>query len=237
MRSAQLQMDAPERRFPPTSRIAWRRTCRLVPSRHPTVGLFDRVAAPADLPALIELEGWTNDRVSGELGILKNIPREEWIVGRPMATVIMAPFCHPAPGGGRFSIRDRGAWYAGRTLKAALAESIYHRTKELEEIGMYETRVETRLYHADFTSAFHDVRARERRFAPLYYPDNYGPSQELGQKLFEAGSNGVLYHSVRDPGGECLVCYRPRLVLNVRAAAHYEYRWEGSRVPRVNRLS
>jgi RES domain len=229
-------MDAPERRLPPTSRIAWRRTCRLVPSRHPTVGLFDRVAAPADLSALIELEAWTNDRVSGELGILKNIPREEWVLGRPMATVIMAPFCHPVPGGGRFSVQDRGTWYAGRTLETALAESIYRRRKELEEIGMYETRVEMRLYHADFTAAFHDVRGRDRRFAPVYDPDDYGPSQTLGQELFEAGSNGVIYRSVRNAGGECVVCYRPRLVLNVRAAAHYEYRWEGTPTPRVRKL-
>lgn len=223
-------------RTPPVARIAWTKTSRLVPSRHPSVGLFDRVASPADLDAIIELEGWTNDRLSGELGILTNIPREEWVVGRPMATVVMAPFCHPAPGGGRFSIQDRGAWYAGRSLETALAESIHHRTRELQEIGAFETRVEVRLYQADFKAKFHDVRREDRSFTGLLNPDDYEPSQRLGQRLFEEGSNGVLYRSVRDPGGQCLVCYRPRLVLNVRAAAHYEYRWEGSPAPRVRRL-
>lgn len=229
-------MHADARRSPSTTRIVWRGTCRLVPSRHPPVGLFDRVAAPADLTAIIELEGWTNDRLSGELGVLKNIPRDEWVLGRPMASVVMAPFCHPGPGGGRFSLRDRGAWYAGRTLETALAESIHHRSKELEEVGAVDARVEARLYYADFTSPFHDVRGRDRRFTPLHDPNDYEASQALGQRLFEDGSNGVVYRSVRDPGGECLVCYRPRLVLNVRAAAHYEYRWEGTSAPRVRKL-
>jgi hypothetical protein len=219
-----------------TTRIVWRRTCRLVPSRYPPVGLFDRIASPDDLTAIIELEGWTNDRVSGELGLLTNIARGEWVLGRPMATVVMAPFCHLAEGGGRFSVRDRGAWYAGRSFDTALAESIYHRTKELEEVGAYETRVEVRLYHADFSAAFHDVRGPDRRFARFHDPDDYEPSQEFGQELFEAGSNGVLYRSIRHPGGECLVCYRPRVVLNVRAAAHYEYKWEGSPTPRVRKM-
>jgi RES domain len=220
----------------PVARITWRRTCRLVPSRYPPVGLFDRIASPGDLDAIIELEGWTNDRLSGELGLLTNVPRDEWVLGRPMASVVMAPFCHLAEGGGRFSVRDRGAWYAGRSFETALAESIYHRTKELEEIGAFETRVEVRLYYADFSSRFHDVRGRNRRFAPLYDPGDYAASQSLGQRLFDDGSNGVVYRSVRDPGGECLVCYRPRLVLNVRAAAHYEYRWDGTAEPRVRKL-
>jgi RES domain len=225
-----------EGRLAPAARVSWRRTCRLVPSRFPPVGLFDRIASAGDLDALIELEGWTNDRLSGELGILTNIPIDEWVVGRVMASVIMAPFCHLAEGGGRFSVKDRGAWYAGRALETALAESIHHRTKELEEVGTYDTRVEVRLYYADFSSTFHDVRGRDRRFAPLHDPDDYGPSQSFGQRLFDAGSNGVIYRSVRHAGGDCIVCYRPRLVLNVRAAAHYEYRWEGTPAPRVRRL-
>jgi RES domain len=221
---------------PPLARVHWTKTCRLVPSRHPSVGLFDRVASPDDIDAIIELEGWTNDRLSGELGILTNIPRDEWVVGRPMASVIMAPFCHLSPGGGRFSIEHRGAWYAGRTLETALAESIYHRTTELKEVGAYETRVEVRLYHADFRTRFHDVRGAGRTYAPLHDPDDYEPSQKLGQRIFDDGGNGLVYRSVRDAEGECVACYRPRLVLNVRAAAHYEYRWEGSPAPRVRRL-
>src|SRR5262245_13523439 len=124
----------------PEALVRWRGAPRLIPSRYPVVGLFDRVAAPADLDALFELEGWTNDRITAEAGVLSAMPPDEWVTGRPMASVVMASFCHPRPDGSRFSGADRGAWYAARTLETALAESIYHRTEELREVGGFETR-------------------------------------------------------------------------------------------------
>src|ERR1041385_9248460 len=168
-------------------------TSRLVPSRHPAVGILDRVAAPEDLPFIFELESWSNDRISAELGILHRIPREEWITGRPMASVIMAAFCHPRPGGGRSNGEDRGAWYAGTELETAHAEGIYHRGKELAEIGVTETRLEMRLYLADFRADFEDVRANKS----LHDPDSYTASQAFARELLARGGNGVLYRSVR----------------------------------------
>ena len=221
---------------PDLVRLRWTNSHRLVPSRFPTAGLFDRVASAADLDAIIELEGWTNDRLSAELGILHIIPREEWVTGRPMASVVMAAFCHPHTGGGRFSGEDRGAWYAARRLDTALAESIYRRRQELDEVGVRDARMEMRLYWADFRGEFHDVRPRERRFASLHDPDSYARSQHFARRLFDAGSHGIVYRSVRHPGGECLACFRPADVVNVRVAGHYEYRWEGSSEPFVQRL-
>src|SRR5687768_6857759 len=221
---------------PPVTRIRWARTCRLIPTRYPSVGLFDRVAAPDDLEAVMELEAWTNDRISNELGLLHTIPRDEWVTGRPMASVVMAAFCHPRPGGSRFSDDRRGAWYSARTLTTALAESVHHRSAEIAEVGHFDTRMQLRLYHADFSATFHDVRRGGRALAGVYAPDSYERSQSLARDLLDAGSNGIVYRSVRDEGGECVACFRPALVSNVRVAAHYEYRWEGSGTPRVIRL-
>jgi RES domain-containing protein len=225
---------------PPEALLRWTAAPRLIPSRYPTVGLLDRVAAPEDLEALFELEGWTNDRINTELGLLRTIPRAEWVTGRPMASVVMAAFCHPAPGGGRFSSEDRGAWYAARTIATAIAESVYRRTQELREVGSFETRVEMRVYLADFRGRFHDVRQHRRSggraWARLYDPDDYSAGQSLARSLLESGSNGVVYRSVRDPGGQCLACFRPVLVRNVRSGGHYEFRWDGTPEPRVRVL-
>lgn len=220
--------------LPPVLDVHWTRTCRLVPSRYPTVGVFDRVADPDDLPELFELEGWTNDRLSAELGLLHVIPRDEWIAG-PMSSVVMAAFCHPSAGGTRFSDDTRGAWYAGRTLETALAESTYRRTKELAEIGATDTRVQMRLYHADVDAPLHDLRGGG--WERVLQPDDHQPGQALGRRLLDDGSNGIVYPSVRHAGGECLVSFRPRLVTNVQVGGHYEYRWRGTRDPDVVRLS
>jgi len=215
--------------------IRWKGTARLVPSRFPVTGLLDRVADTADLEALFELEGWTNDRISGELGILHTVPRDEWVVGQPMASVVMAAFCHPRPGGARFSDERRGAWYAGRTVETALVESLYQRTRELAEVGSYATRMQMRLYLADFSARFHDVRSTTGT-ALLYDPDDYSASQRLARDLLHAGSNGIVYRSVRHAQGQCIACFRPPLVRHVRVGGHYEYSWEGSPEPRVRKL-
>ena len=65
---------------PVSSLVRWSAAPRLIPSRYPVAGLLDRVAAPGDLDAAFELEGWTNDRISNELGLLHTIPESEWII-------------------------------------------------------------------------------------------------------------------------------------------------------------
>jgi hypothetical protein len=220
---------------PPVSRVSWRDTCRLVASRYPSVGLFDRVASPDDLELVLELESWTNDRVNTELGLLHAVPADEWVVGRPMASVIMAAFCHPNPAGSRFGTPERGVWYGGRRLETAIAESVYHRGRELREVGVSDARMEMRLYHADFRTTFHDLRGVDA-FAACLDPDSYGASQDLARRLLAAGSHGIVYPSVRHHGGECVACFRPPLVANVKVAAHYVFTWSGGSEPRVTRL-
>jgi hypothetical protein len=215
--------------------LRWKKAARLIPSRFPAAGLLDRVADPEDLDALFELEGWTNDRISAELGVLHCVPRAEWVSGQPMSSVVMAAYCHPKPGGGRFSDERRGAWYAARAVETALAETIHHRTREIAEVGTFDVAVQMRLYRADFTARFDDLRPQPPA-SPLYDPDDYAASQRFAGERMQEGANGIVYRSVRHAGGECLACFRPALVRNVRVGGHFEYRWEGTPEPRVRRL-
>ena len=154
-----------------------------------------------------------------------------------MSSVVMAAFCHPRGGGARFNGSNRGAWYAGRSLRTAHAEVIYHRTQELSEIGIYDTFVQVRAYHADFHAIFHDIRKLGSPSGDSVYDlYSYSASQAFARFLFDSGSNGIVYRSVRDPGGECIVCFRPKLVESVREGPHFEYRWNGTRSPTIRRL-
>jgi hypothetical protein len=222
--------------MPPIAKVRATDTSRLVPSRFPATGILDQVASPEDLPFVFELESWSNDRISNELGILHRIPPEEWVTGRAMSSVVMAAFCHPRPGGGRFNTEDRGAWYAGLDLDTAHAEVVYHRTRELAEVGLVDARVEMRLYLANFDAKFHDVRARVPGNTAFHDPVSYAASQALARELLANASSGVIYRSVRRAGSECIACFRPPLVKNVRAGGHFEYRWEGGRPPSIRKL-
>lgn len=222
--------------MPPLTHARLKNTCRLIPSRFPSTGLLDSVASPDDLLAVLQLKQWTDDRISSELGILHRIPKEEWVTGEPFSHVIMSAFTHPRPHGCRFNGPDRGAWYAGIDLGTAHAEAIYHKTLELAEIGVTESAVRMQLYLADFHADFHDIRAQTPEHERYHDPDTYGASQALGRELFAQGSNGILYRSQGRVGGECLSCFRPKLITNVRAGRHFEYRWAGSLKAKIREL-
>ena len=72
-----------------------------------------------------------------------------------------------------------------------------------------------RSYLADVAASFHDMRGKRAQMPDIYDPDSYISSQVLGRQLKRSGSNGVVYDSVRHPGGECLAIYQ--------AETHPEY--------------
>ncbi len=185
---------------------------------------------------MIELESWTNDRIRTELGILHRLPKSEWVNGRAFSSVIMAAFCHARPSGGRFNSRDRGAWYTALTLETAQAEIAFHRTKELAEVGVFETFVQMRAYYSDFEGEVHDARPATPANEPYHHSESYTASQLLAAELLADGANGIVYRSVRHETGECLACFRPKMVENVRPGLFYEFRWEGFPTPRIRAL-
>ncbi|MFN8542764.1 MAG: RES family NAD+ phosphorylase [Candidatus Binatia bacterium] len=221
---------------PPLRRVRRPTTHRLVASRWPATGILDTISAAEDLEAVADLEGWTNDRLQEELGPLTRIPREEWVVGTPHASVVMAAFCHPAQDGGRFSSAELGAWYAAFTLATAHAEAAYRRRREFDEVARAPLPVQMREYRAGIDAALRDVRPAHR-YPAYHHPTSYRQSQRLGIALRRAGSNGLVYESVRAPGSDCLVVFWPRLVRNVRVGCHFEYTWPaGATGPTIRRL-
>jgi hypothetical protein len=93
-----------------------------------------------------------------------------------------------------------------------------------------------RSYLADVAARFHDIRGKRARMTDIYDPDSYISSQVLGRQLKRSGANGIVYDSVRHPGGECLAIYRPRLIQNLRQGVHLRYVWDGGRISRVYEL-
>jgi hypothetical protein len=110
--------------FAPSPRPAY----RLIPSQFPPIGLFDTVATAADLAIVMELVGWTDDRLVADR--LARLPQVEWVFGVSNASIVMAAFLHVAPGGMRFNGPDLGAWYASDELRTAAAEVGHHLRRE-----------------------------------------------------------------------------------------------------------
>jgi len=85
----------------PVTLVTWLPCWRIIPSRFPPIDLFERVADPADLEAIYELESLTNDRLREEVGELQLVPSQDHISGRG-TSYIMAAFTHLNLAGSRF---------------------------------------------------------------------------------------------------------------------------------------
>jgi RES domain len=215
--------------------VRWQPSFRVISSRFPPIHLFERVASAEDWEALYWLESLTNPRLRDEVGEIELVPREDRVFG-PGTSVIMAPFTHLNPDGSRFADSTFGAFYAAASLDTSIAETRYHREVFLRATREGPLELDMRTYLCDVTATFHDIRGMRDQMADIYDPDSYVASQKLARSLKRAGSNGVVYDSVRHTGGQCLAVYRPRLVQNCRQGAHLRYVWDGQRISRVYAL-
>jgi hypothetical protein len=215
--------------------VRWQPCFRVISSRFPPIHLFERVASAEDWEALYWLESLTNPRLRDEVGEIELVPREDRVFG-PGTSVIMAPFTHLNPDGSRFADSTFGAFYAAASLDTSIAETRYHREVFLRATREGPLELDMRTYLCDVTATFHDIRGMRDQMADIYDPDSYVASQKLARSLKRAGSNGVVYDSVRHAGGQCLAVYRPRLVQNCRQGTHLRYVWDGQRIGRVYAL-
>jgi hypothetical protein len=219
--------------LPPLKRVRWNHAYRIVPSRFPTIGVYDRVADPGDLDAVFALEAMTNPRLREEAGALRQVPREHRLSG-PGSTPVMAAFTHLNPDGSRFSDGSWGVFYAGHSVATAVEETVYHRQRFLAATREPACEIQMRCYRTSVDSRLHDIRGG---WPAAHDPDSYAASVALARELRAAGSNGIVYDSARHRGGKCLAAFNPDVVAPCTQAQHLVYRWDGSRIVQVLEVS
>jgi hypothetical protein len=216
----------------PVTRLKWNPAWRVIPSRFPSVGLFERVARAEDFDALYALEAMTNDRLRDEVGEISLVPAEERLFG-PGSTCIMAAFTHLNPQGSRFSDGSYGVFYCARKRDTAIAETQYHAARFMAATGEPPMRLQMRLYSVEAQGKVADLREASRAEPRIVDPDDYGYAQGVGRQLRADGALSILYPSVRHPAGVCLAAFRTTLLKNCLHAANLEYHWNGRAIDAV----
>jgi hypothetical protein len=196
------------------------------------VSLFDKVANPADLDAVFEIEAMTNDRLRDEVGHIAMVALEDRVSG-PGTTPIMAAFTHLNPAGSRFSNGSYGVFYAALTIDTAIAETKHPRMKFMAATKEPAQEVDMRVYAVDLNAELHDARLLLATKPAIYDSESYAASQGFAITLRKAGSHGIAYHSVRHVGGECAAVFKPRLLSNCRQERHLCYVWNGTYIAEV----
>ena len=212
----------------PVRRVRWKSARRIVPTRYPTIYLYDRVAGAQDFEALYALEALSNERIRDELGDISLVAPDERVFG-PGSGPIMASFTHLNTHGSRFSDGSWGVFYAAATRETAVAETRYHHAKFLLATREPPCHLSMRMYSVRIDAPLHDLRGSGPDLQAVLDPHSYAASRALAAGLRQHDSAGVAYDSVRHPGGECVGLFKPRGARECLHAAYLLYAWDGER--------
>jgi hypothetical protein len=206
---------------------------RLIPSRYPTIDLFDWVESKEELEEVAKLEGFTNERLIAEIGEIQLVSKEDWVSG-PGASVLMATFTHR--GISRFSDGSYGIYYAADSLDTAIAETKYHRTRFLNASNEGPCLIQMREYTATVQKKL--LSLSHKKYQPYLNPDpnQYIQSQEFAKQLRAKQEWGLHYPSVRKKGAYCAAIFRPPALTIPVQGCHLDYIWDGNSISEV-RLS
>ncbi len=211
---------------------------RLIPAtHHKPPALRGLVDTEAEMALLAEIEGLTSARLMAERGSNPDLDPRELAWRRRVQDLrlygeshVNAAFTYTRATGNRFNTGARGAWYCAWNVLVSVAEVAWHRTRELGFTGSYQDSARYVELLADFIGSFDDMTDEPQH--PALHPDpalGYPEGQALAEHLRRAGSRGLIYPSARAPaGGNCLVCFDPSAIQNVRPGASWSLIWNGS---------
>jgi hypothetical protein len=190
----------------PVSHVEWKGAVRIIRSAFPPIDLF---------------------------GNLDLVPVDRRVGGNG-SSYLMAPFTHISMDRpSRFTDGSFGVLYAGNAFETALFETIYHHARFM--VRTAEAPGWTSQFREIILSVsadVHDLREAEPA-NPALDPDSYVASQGLAVALKANGANGVVYPSIRHPGGECVGLFYPDCASEPVQSRHLDYHWDGERVDLV----
>ncbi|WP_173089155.1 RES family NAD+ phosphorylase [Devosia sp. 1635] len=215
---------------------AFPRTVRLVTTaRLRAAVLTPLVDNEDDLAVLSEIEGATSSRLMAQDRGIAGLAANELVYDVPHAPFINASFAYAKPQQpNRFNGADRGAWYAALDVATCISEVGYHLTNMLADAGDFNATVEYAEMFCSLAGEFLDLRQAPDH--PSLDPDTvkaYPVGNAIAESARATGLNGIIYPSVRHPGGTCIVALRPAAVQSVRQGAVYRMIWKGHPAPLI----
>jgi RES domain len=222
----------------PVVREAFPKTVRLVSSARLRPPVLERLVSREEVALLAEIEGATSQRLLAQETGTDGIDRDEFVYGVPAAAFINAAFAYSKPKEPNRFNASRGAWYAALDVATCKREVAYHMADFLGKSGQYKGVVDYAELFASMAGEFVDLR-RTASHTSLD-PDpaiGYPAGNAVADAALAQGLNGVIYPSVRRPGGTCIAALRPHAVQSVAEGAVFRFEWSGGPDPTITRVS
>ena len=200
--------------------------------------VLEALVKAEDAAALDEIEGATSQRILAEQRGAEGIGRDEFLHGVPYASFVNAAFAYWKPREMNRFNSTRGAWYAALDVETCIREVAYHMTEFLARSGQLKGVVEYAEMFASMAGEFVDLRQTPGH--PSLDPDpavGYPIGNAIADAARAQSLDGVIYPSVRHPGGTYIAALRPHAVQSVAPGAVYRLEWSGDREPAITRIA
>lgn len=183
-----------------------------------------------ELDLLAEIEGATSGRLAAEDRGTASLPATELVHGVAHAKFINASFAYAKPRQmNRFNPSDRGAWYAALAVETCIAEVGFHLTQALADANDFSAVVEYGEMLASMAGVFVDLREVPEHDCLDPNPAvGYLAGNVVAAQARAADLNGIIYPSVRHPGGTCIVALRPNVVQSVVQGGMHRLIWSAT---------
>jgi hypothetical protein len=201
----------------------WR---RLIPSKFPTIDVYDRLQSDELRAVAQQLEELTNPRLAAKARLTRGAACGD-IDSPQLQNWNHAPFAYPNPEGTYFLGPAYRVMEVAGDGRAALAWAILRRetfmSRTNEPPAGLDMRMITNRIRADVVDlrgAPHDIDQAGR--------------WEIGRHYYDRSAAGILFRHPEILGAEFLSVFDPAaLAAKGVQATHYRFRWDGSRIPLI----
>ena len=123
----------------------------------------------------------------------------------------------------RFGDGTYGVWYGSLEMKTTVFETGFHMIKAERAVeGLDEVVVRERaVYRVQCSAILIDLRGKQKSF-PKLVADNYGFTQQIGQRINREGHPGLLAPSSRYTGANSVI-FNPDVLSNPRPHCYLTY--------------
>lgn len=199
---------------------------RLIPSKYPTIDIYERFGSREMRAFAAGLEAVTNPRLAAKSRITGgNISAD---AGSPrLQNWNHAPFSYPMPEGSDFLPAPYSVMDLASDTQAALARAVLRRE-------LFLSRTDEPSCGVDMRMLAHKVKGEVIDLRSVPTDMLVAARRLIGQKLFEEGANGVLYRTEQIPGHDFLAVFNVEILVDKAVqGAHYRFRWDGRQVSRI----
>jgi len=162
--------------------------------------------------------------VAAEMHVKAGIPSGFIQRGFHYTTAITYPFDNEPYLRTRYGNGTYGVWYGALSLETTIHETAFHMVKEESGIEDNQGPVirERAVYLVHCRALLVDLSAKKKAF-PALVAEDYGLTQQIGERLHREGHPGLLAPSARDADGTNLVALTPAILSNPRSHCYLTY--------------